>query len=251
MDNYAALQWQWQMGATDFVDAMPFDWMQKPAPAAMAPEMPMAVGMVMPKTAPVLIQSDIDLSNVTDLSSLRDAIQQFEGVQIKKTATQIVFGEGVPNPRVVVIGEAPGADEDRLGRPFVGAAGKLLDKMLISIGLSREMNSYITNVLNWRPPGNRQPTPQEIGMSLPFLQKHIELLNPEFLLVVGGTSAKALFNIDQGITRVRGKWMEYETGSGKKIPALVTFHPAYLLRAPGQKALVWRDLLSLKAKLDG
>lgn len=248
MDNYAALEWQWQMGVTDFVGDMPCDWTHKPVQQA-APETPLAVSHVMPVATPLPVQRDIDLSNVNDLSSLRDAIQNYDGIQIKKTATQIVFGEGVARPRVVVIGEAPGADEDRLGVPFVGVAGKLLDKILASVGLSRETNSYITNVLNWRPPGNRQPTPQEIAMSLPFLQKHIELLQPEFLLIVGGTSAKALFNIEQGITRVRGKWMEYELSNGKKIPALITFHPAYLLRAPAQKALVWRDMLALKEKL--
>jgi len=121
--------------------------------------------------------------------------------------------------------------------------------MLAAIGLSRATNSYITNVINWRPPGNRQPTPQEIALSLPYLQKHIELLAPEFLLVVGGTSAKALFNIEQGITRARGQWMNYILPDGKSVPALITFHPAYLLRSPAQKALAWRDLLALQARL--
>lgn len=246
MDNFRALEWQWQMGATDFVDAMPHDWMTQPAPVIIT-EKPIIQPAIASQHIPA---GDLNLSDIKDLSSLRDAIQNFDGLQIKKTATQMVFGEGVAQPRVVVIGEAPGADEDKSGRPFVGLAGQLLDKMLASIQLSRTTNSYITNVINWRPPGNRNPTPQEIALSLPFLQKHIELLQPEFLLIVGGTSAKALFDIDQGITRVRGKWMDYTLPDGKIIPALITFHPAYLLRAPAQKALVWRDLLSLQSRLN-
>lgn len=246
MDNFRALEWQWQMGATDFVGAMPHDWMAHPAPTIMT-EKPIIQPVNSMAHSPA---SDLDLSGIKDLSSLRDAIQNFDGLQIKKTATQMVFGEGVAKPRVVVIGEAPGADEDKTGRPFVGLAGQLLDKMLASIQLSRTTNSYITNVINWRPPGNRNPTPQEIALSLPFLQKHIALLQPEFLLIVGGTSAKALFDIDQGITRVRGKWMDYTLADSTTIPALITFHPAYLLRAPAQKALVWRDLLSLQSHLN-
>ena len=251
MDNFAALEWQWQMGATDFVAVTPRNWQR----GTMMADRPLVHTVqhqtvaASPVAAPVSIMNHVDLSDITELDALRAAIQNFEGLDIKKSATQMVFGDGVINPRVVVIGEAPGAEEDRMGRPFVGAAGQLLDKMLASIGLSRGTNSYITNVVHWRPPGNRQPTPQEIALSLPYLQKHIELLAPEFLLVVGGTSAKALFNIDQGITRVRGQWFNHALPNGKIIPALVTFHPAYLLRAPAQKALAWQDLLALKSRL--
>ncbi len=236
MDNYAALEWQWQMGATEFIGAEPYDWMQDILPVIVPP--PVMQNVTQPLAALVPSENDINLSAVDNLSALRDALQNFDGLAIKRTATHMVFGEGAQKPRVVVVGEAPGADEDRQGRPFVGVSGQLLDKMLGAINLSRETNAYITNVINWRPPGNRSPTPQEIAISLPFLQKHIEILQPEFLLVVGGVSAKALFNIEQGITRIRGKWMDYELTGGKKIPALITFHPAYLLRAPDRKSVV-------------
>jgi len=249
MDRLEALRWQWEMGATDFVAGAPCDWLRAPvAEKALLFDMPAAPSVEVGTGAKV--ESYVDLSHITDLDSLRTALENFDGLEIKKSAMQMVFGDGVTNPRVVVIGEAPGADEDRIGRPFVGAAGKLLDKMLAAIDLSRMTNSYITNVINWRPPGNRQPTPQEIALSLPYLQKHIELLAPEFLLVVGGTSAKALFNIEQGITRARGQWMNYLLPDGKSVPTLITFHPAYLLRSPAQKALAWRDLLSLQNRLN-
>jgi len=247
MDSLEALRWQWEMGATDFIAATPRDWMwveesKKQDSKMQEKQESLAI-------LPFAPHQLVPLSGITDLEALRAALQNFDGLEIKKSATQMVFGDGVPNPRVVVIGEAPGADEDRIGRPFVGAAGKLLDKMLAAINLSRATNSYITNVINWRPPGNRQPTPQEIALSLPYLQKHIELLAPEFLLVVGGTSTKALFNIEQGITRARGQWMDYMLPDGKVVPALITFHPAYLLRSPAQKALAWRDLLALQSRL--
>jgi DNA polymerase len=186
---------------------------------------------------------------VTTLDELQAAIAAFDGLQIKATANHLVFGEGAARPRVVFVGEAPGVDEDRLGRPFVGVSGQLLDKMLASIGLSRADNAYITNVIHWRPPNNRPPTPQEITLSLPFVRKHIALLNPEFMVVLGGSAAKAMLDIQEGITRARGGWRDYVCDSGKVIPTLVMFHPAYLLRAPAQKALAWRDLLALKARL--
>jgi len=256
MDSRDALRWQWEMGAVDFIAAEPRDWTLREKREARGERREDKVpdSELENKTIPQAAVSVSPLASrlsllITDLPALRAALENFDGLEIKKSATQMVFGDGTAQPRVVVIGEAPGADEDRIGRPFVGVAGKLLDKMLAAIGLSRETNSYITNVINWRPPGNRQPTPQEIMVSLPYLQKHIELLNPEFLLIVGGTSMKALFNVDQGITRARGSWMDYVLPNGKTIPALITFHPAYLLRAPAQKALAWRDLLALKSRL--
>jgi DNA polymerase len=201
---------------------------------------------------PVLVSVGMappDLSAVGTLGELREAIQNYDGLMIKNTATQLVFGQGVEAPRVMVVGEAPGADEDRIGYPFVGAAGQLLDKMLAAIQLSRETNAYITNILHWRPPGNRTPTPQEIALSLPFLRKHIALMQPEFLLVLGGVAAKGLFNMPEGITRVRGQWYDFTCEDGRVIPAMVTFHPAFLLRTPAQKALAWEDLKALKARL--
>jgi len=256
MDNFAALEWQWQMGATDFVAAQPRDWQQRVVPSSALAlrlvEIPSAAMTAAPTVAlpaPIPMSSMVKLSSVMDLDSLRAAIQNFEGLEIKKSAKQIVFGEGAPNPRVVFVGEAPGADEDRMGRPFVGVSGQLLDRMIASIGLSRTENCYITNVLHWRPPGNRQPTPQEIALSLPFLRKHIALLQPEALCVLGGSAAKALLDINEGITRARGQWRDYICDSGRRIPTLIMFHPAYLLRAPAQKALAWRDLQALQGRL--
>lgn len=184
------------------------------------------------------------------LEELRAAIDSFKGLAIKRTATQMVFSDGNPQARVMFVGEAPGADEDRLGRPFVGVSGQLLDKMLASIGLSREENAYISNVINWRPPGNRAPDDAEIALSLPFIRRHIELVNPAVVVFVGGVSAKALLETSQGITRLRGKWTEWTTPAlVQPIPAICMFHPAYLLRSPQQKSLAWADLLSLKNKL--
>lgn len=184
------------------------------------------------------------------VDELRIALDSFKGLAIKRTATQMVFADGNPQARVMFVGEAPGADEDRLGRPFVGVSGQLLDKMLGSIGLSREDNAYISNVINWRPPGNRAPSDGEIALSLPFIRRHIELVNPAVVVFVGGVSAKSLLDTTQGITRLRGKWADYTSeGLPQPIPALCLFHPAYLLRSPQQKSLAWADLLSLKNKL--
>ena len=184
-----------------------------------------------------------------DLESLRAALENFEGCGLKKTAKSLVFGDGNPFAEVMFIGEAPGADEDRDGIPFVGVSGKLLDRMIASIGLDRQ-SVYITNILPWRPPGNREPTRGEIAACLPFICRHIALVDPKILVLVGGTSAKTLLGRKEGIMRLRGRWMPL--GSGKldrPIPALAMFHPAFLLRSPGQKATAWKDLLMIKAKL--
>lgn len=184
------------------------------------------------------------------IDELRAALDGFKGLSLKRSATQMVFADGDPAARVMLVGEAPGADEDRLGRPFVGVSGQLLDRMLGSIGLSRESNIYISNVINWRPPGNRSPSEAEIALSLPFIQRHIELVNPAVLIFAGGVAAKALMQTSQGITRLRGKWSEHMSeGLSKPIPALPIFHPAYLLRSPQEKRLAWADLLKLKARL--
>ena len=184
------------------------------------------------------------------IDELKSALDGFKGLSLKRTATQMVFADGDPSARVMLVGEAPGADEDRLGRPFVGVSGQLLDRMLGSIGLSRESNIYISNVINWRPPGNRSPSEAEVALSLPFIQRHIELVNPAVLIFAGGVAAKALMQTSLGITRLRGKWSEHMTeGLSKPIPALPVFHPAYLLRSPQEKRLAWADLLKLKARL--
>jgi len=184
------------------------------------------------------------------LDELKEAVARFEGCPLKATAMNLCFSDGNPEARVMIIGEAPGGEEDRLGKPFVGRAGQLLDRMLASIGMSRDA-VYITNLLYWRPPGNRNPTPAEIGSCLPFLERQIELVGPEVLLLVGGVSAKTLLGTSTGILKLRGTWKSYQhPGLSCPIPALPTLHPAYLLRQPAQKRLAWRDLLALRERLE-
>ncbi|HRQ61343.1 MAG TPA: uracil-DNA glycosylase [Alphaproteobacteria bacterium] len=194
------------------------------------------------------------------LEELKAAIANFEGIALKKTATNLVFAAGNPKARVMLVGEAPGADEDRLGFPFVGVSGQLLDKILGSIGLSRtgetpEDSVYISNILNWRPPGNRTPAPGEIEVSLPFIERHIQLVKPEVLILCGGVSAKALLGREDGITKMRKMWHGYKPqcrelqAESVEIPALATFHPSYLLRTPAHKREAWADMLMLKKKI--
>lgn len=183
-----------------------------------------------------------------DLDTLRNLLETFDGCALKATASRLVFADGTPGARVMIIGEAPGRDEDEIGRPFVGRAGQLLDRMLAAIGLDRNA-VYIANIVPWRPPGNRTPTPQEIAICLPFIRRQIELARPDFLLTMGAPATQNLLSQKDGILRLRGRWFEFDRGDAK-IPALATLHPAYLLRQPAQKSLAWRDLRALKAKLD-
>jgi len=185
------------------------------------------------------------------LEELNSAIKNYEGCTLKGTASSTVFGDGNPEARLMVIGEAPGADEDRQGRPFVGISGKLMDRMIESIGFNRN-TIYITNVVPWRPPGNRKPTTEEVSLCMPFLERHIELIAPEVLLLIGGLAANTVLAMPEGITKLRGKWHTYSSANlVHSIPTLATFHPAYLLRSSDQKRLAWRDMLAVKYKLDG
>jgi DNA polymerase len=185
-----------------------------------------------------------------NLQQLRAAVASFEECALKRTATNLVFADGNPEAPIMLVGEAPGAEEDLRGLPFVGKAGQLLDRMLAAIGLSRE-SAYITNILFWRPPGNRQPTSGEIAACLPFVERHIELVSPDILVFLGGTAAKTLLARNEGIMRLRGRWFDYSTpGLGRPVPAIATFHPAYLLRSPGQKRAAWHDLLAIKDRLN-
>lgn len=181
------------------------------------------------------------------LEDLIAAIENFDGCPVKATANRTVIFDGNPESRVMLIGEAPGAEEDRQGKPFVGAAGHLLDRMLAAIGLDRD-HAYISNVFFWRPPGNRTPTPQEIAMCQPFVRRHVELVRPKAILALGGVSAKALFETETGITRLRGQWKDVAFGE-VNVPVLASFHPAYLLRQPAQKRLSWEDLLAFKDRI--
>jgi uracil-DNA glycosylase family 4 len=183
------------------------------------------------------------------LDELEARLAGFDGCSLKATAKNLCFYRGIPKARVMLIGEAPGRDEDLEGKPFVGRAGQLLDKMLAAISLS-DQNVHITNVVYWRPPGNRTPTPQEAQACRPFLERQVELVAPEVVVLLGGAAAKHLLEVADGIMRIRGKWREIEIGT-VKVRAIATLHPAYLLRAPAAKRLAWRDLLAVKAALAG
>ena len=185
-----------------------------------------------------------------DLQALRRAMEGFEGLPLKQAAGSTVFGDGNPEAAVMCIGEAPGQEEDRRGLPFVGPSGKLLDRMLASIGLDRA-TCYNTNVVPWRPPANRKPTSDEVAVCMPFLTRHIELVDPQVLILLGGASAAAVLAKADGINRLRGRWFEFNSpGLPRPIPVLATFHPAYLLRTPEAKRDAWRDLLMIKRRMD-
>ncbi|MGO4387210.1 uracil-DNA glycosylase family protein [Microvirga sp. 2YAF29] len=184
------------------------------------------------------------------LEELEAILAGFEGCALKFSAKNLAFADGNPKGRVMLVGEAPGADEDRIGKPFMGRSGQLLDRMLATIGLDRSQ-VYVANVVPWRPPGNRTPTPQEIAICKPFIARQIELASPEFVICLGGPAAQNLLGLKEGILRTRGRWLTYKTEDGREIRALPTLHPAYLLRQPLQKRLGWRDFQALRRALDG
>ncbi|MFN4087790.1 MAG: uracil-DNA glycosylase family protein [Alphaproteobacteria bacterium] len=191
-----------------------------------------------------------EAAQADDMDALRRMVEAFEGCALKATATNTVFCDGNPKARLMLIGEAPGAEEDRRGLPFVGASGRLLDRMLGAIGLDRG-GAFITNVIYWRPPGNRTPLPAEVAACLPFVERAIELVDPAVLVLLGGASAKTLLGRQEGIMRLRGRWHAFATPRmARPIPAMATFHPAYLLRSPAQKREAWRDFLAVREKLD-
>ncbi|MEX0697461.1 MAG: uracil-DNA glycosylase family protein [Dongiaceae bacterium] len=277
-DALALLRWCLQAGADEAVAERPVDRYRsarRPAPPGPAVSPPTPPGEALPrpiappaalasakppappepgrggpaKPGPGLSARDLAAAART-LDELAEALAAFDGCPLKKTATNLVFGDGNPAARIMLVGEAPGAEEDRSGRPFVGPAGQLLDRMLAAIGLDRS-GVYITNVVYWRPPGNRQPTAAEVAACLPFIARHIELVSPEILVAVGGAAAKTLLARNEGITKLRGRWFQYESvGMSRPIPATATYHPAYLLRQPAQKRMAWRDLLMLREKFD-
>ena len=216
----------------------------RPAPAA-----PMPTGLAEPPPAPdAAIASAREAARTAPtLEALRALLDTFDGCALKSTATRLVFADGNPQARVMFVGEAPGRDEDIEGLPFVGRSGKLLDRMIAAIGLDRR-KSYIANVIPWRPPGNRTPTPQETQICLPFIQRQIELVNPDILVTLGNPSTQTLLGTREGIMRTRGKWVDYDTGT-RVIRALPTFHPAYLLRSPSYKRMSWQDLRAIAKAL--
>lgn len=212
------------------------------------PPSPAATHPAAPDTGETTLAARAIARAAPDLEALRAALDSFDGCSLKRTAKSLVFADGNPAGRVMLVGEAPGREEDLQGLPFVGRSGQLLDRMLASIGLARD-DVYIANVVPWRPPGNRTPTPEETALCRPFIERQIELADPDFLICLGGASAKELLGTTEGILRLRGQWRDFDTGR-RRIRAMATLHPAYLLRQPLQKRLVWRDLLTLRAALD-
>jgi len=182
------------------------------------------------------------------LEVLRELLEKFDGCALKSTATRLVFADGNPQARIMFVGEAPGREEDIEGLPFVGRSGQLLNRMIAAIGLDRT-SAYIANVIPWRPPGNRTPTPQETQICLPFIQRQIELVNPDVLVTLGNPSTQTLLSTREGIMKTRGKWFDYDTGS-RTIRAIATFHPAYLLRSPSYKRMAWQDLRAIAKALE-
>lgn len=253
--DLALLDWQIELGASEAICDAPVNRYDLPdrMPSAKKAAAPVAIepGMA-PKAAPVdpVAAARAAAKGAATLEDLRAALADFEHCELKRGAKNLVFSDGIPSARVMIIGEAPGRDEDREGRPFVGAAGQLLDKMLGAIDMTRgadggENAVYITNVLPWRPPQNRDPKPDEIDMMRPFLHRHIALAQPEVLVIMGNWACQALLN-KRGITRLRGSFTQ-----AADLPALPMFHPAYLLRSPAFKREAWADLLALKAHLKG
>ncbi len=250
----AALQWQLACGVDEAIDITPHD-RRKTMPAR-------ATVSVTPLPAKTMPASVVPLSpaafapptrvTATTLDELRAELAAFEGCALKRTAKNLVFADGNASAKIMLVGEAPGDDEDRQGKPFVGVSGQLLDRMLKAIQLDRT-HVYITNILPWRPPGNRNPTDAEIAVCLPFIERHIALVNPDHLVLLGGVAAKSLLRTKDGITKMRGRKIVYKAtlpdGSPREIPCRPMFHPAYLLRQPAQKRLAWNDWLALLAAL--
>lgn len=218
--------------------------------AAMAAQRPVVVAPTLAPAAPdtAAMEAREAAKSAATLDELRGILERFDGCALKATATRLVFADGNPEARLMLVGEAPGRDEDIEGLPFVGRSGKLLDRMLTAIGLDRS-SVYIANVVPWRPPGNRTPTPQETQVCLPFITRQIELANPDVLVCLGGPSAQTLLG-QSGITKIRGRWFTFQSGA-REIRALPTFHPAFLLRSPLQKRFAWRDFLAIKKALSG
>ncbi len=276
-DVLAALQWYAEAGVDLAVNNTPTNWFALPKPGkakpTAAPEAPASSTIIAtprpaapsfsppPKaTAPAphatqgtqeaVAKAKEAAAKASTITELRAAVEAFDGCALKKMATNTVFADGTENAPIMFIGEAPGADEDRQGIPFCGTSGQLLDKMLAAIGLSRAENAYISNTVFWRPPGNRNPTEEELMICRPFVEKHIALAKPKLLVMVGGIAMKSLLNETQGITRMRGHEHRYHHDQmDAAIPAYALFHPSYLLRQPAHKALAWKDLLQIKAHL--
>jgi len=250
----SSLAWLVEAGADEAMGDAPVDRfiVGKPGPAIQAsvkkPMMSPTPRREEPKAEADSIGTAIELARASNsLAELKAALESFDGCALKRFATNTVFADGNPLSRIMFIGEAPGRDEDRLGLPFVGRAGKLLDKMLAAIHLDRT-KAYITNVINWRPPDNRDPSPEEAAMCLPFLRRHIELVNPEVIVLLGAVAVRHVMGKSDGIMKTRGRWLGYNV-EARMVPVMPTLHPAYLLRQPAHKKLAWRDLQTVEQKI--
>jgi len=255
------LQWYVDAGVDEVIQDLPRDYCVAPiaptitavsTPAKEVPKPTSSIATPPPhhSLAAAIADARKLADSVQTLADLEKAVREFDGCAIKRTATNTVFADGNPAAKLMLIGEAPGAQEDIQGIPFCGPSGKLLDRMFGAIGYDRT-SFYITNTLFWRPPGNRQPNPEELAICQPFVEKHIALIDPELLVLVGGTATKAVLGTEQGITRLRGKRFTYRTPyRDKEYPVAVVYHPSYLLRQPAQKRATWQDLLAIKSSLE-
>jgi DNA polymerase len=261
-DARALLAFYLDAGVDALLGDEPIDCFADEAAKAPPPQARRSENAVVPSTGgsetlpPAPLSPDVAImaareaaKSAQNLEELRALLEGFDGCMLRSTATRLVFADGTPQARVMFVGEAPGRDEDIAGIPFVGRSGKLLDLMMAAIGLNRT-GAYIANVVPWRPPGNRTPTPQETATCLPFIRRQIELADPDILVCLGQPATQTLLGTKEGITRTRGRWFKYDTGS-REIRALATYHPAFLLRSPLQKRLAWRDFLALKKALAG
>jgi DNA polymerase len=284
-DMIEALRWQVEAGAAEAIGEAPVDRFAESAanptaaappasaarPASSAPQTTPATPSPSPASTPSLAPapprptqatarapSSIALAGTAHelaaaantVEELHQALERFDGCALKATATNLVFCDGNPQARVLMIGEAPGAEEDRQGKPFVGPAGKLLDRMLESIGLDRG-SVLISNTIYWRPPGNRNPAPEEVAACLPFVERLVEIVDPAVLVLVGGIASKSLLASKDGIMKMHGRWFTFETPRmSRPVPTMPIYHPAFLLRSPGQKRATWRDLLEIRRRLD-
>jgi DNA polymerase len=218
-------------------------------PVRAAPPPPVTPAIAIPGTDIATVEARRAAAAAGTLAELEAALRAFDGCALKLTATQLVFADGNPEADVMIIGEAPGAEEDRLGKPFVGQSGKLLDRMLAAIGLDRT-TVYITNIVTWRPPGNRQPNTSEVAICMPFVERHIALKRPKLLLAAGGTAAASMLGNKEGITRIHGRWFDRRIdGLDAPVPLMPIYHPAFLLRTASTKRDVWHDLLTFRRRM--
>lgn len=254
MDKLALLKWQMEMGADEAIGNEPVNHLkQQEAPSPVAASDDKHVSSAKPVVQKSLspIKAEAEARRLADscstLEELKNALENFDGLSIKKTATNTVFSDGNSKAEIMLIGEAPGANEDIEGIPFCGASGQLMDAILKFAGFERKKNIYISNTVFWRPPGNRRPTPEELATCRPFVEKHISLIKPKLLVLVGGTATLSLLDTKIGITKLRGKFHQYKNQYlSNNIPAIAIFHPSYLLRQPMQKRVFWLDLLMIK-----